>query len=171
MVTLSDALAVLFPAALPLIDYVLVDSGSGQHIAVWRLADPLPSADQLAAVTADQVTSARLAKKRAAAAELLATADGDEHVAIRAADGAAFTHANTVAECWWAALTLVCQRAGVAVPTASEIAAQVTALRTTDPGVPADQVADQGRRRLTQPEILTLIGGVIQSGGGDPIQG
>jgi hypothetical protein len=172
MVALAEALEVLFPAAVPLVDYEVSDDGTGPRITRWSDAlGARPTADQVAAVTADQVAAARTAKLRAAAGSLLTTAAEPVHVSIRAADTAEWTFGrNEVAECLWAALTLVCDRANVAVPTAAEIADRITTLRAgSEPGVPAADVADRGRRRLTQAEVLALIGATVRAGGGDPL--
>jgi hypothetical protein len=62
MVTLAEALEVLYPNARPLVDYVVRDDGTGPRIADWSAAlGAQPTAEQLAAVTAEQVEAARRA--------------------------------------------------------------------------------------------------------------
>lgn len=63
MVALADAVFVLFPNAAPLVDYVVSDAGSGPFISHWNEAlGPQPTAEQLAAVTEQQVIDARGAR-------------------------------------------------------------------------------------------------------------
>lgn len=68
MVSLIDALSVLAPDAIPLRDYELADDGTGPRIAAWNLPEPQPTAEQIAAVTVEQVAAVRRAKQIAAAA-------------------------------------------------------------------------------------------------------
>lgn len=64
MVTTAEALEVLYPAAVPLVDYVVTDDGTGPQITVWSPAlGPEPTPAQLAAVTDQQVTAARKARE------------------------------------------------------------------------------------------------------------
>lgn len=64
MVTTAEALSVLYPAAVPLVDYVVADAGSGAAITFWSSAlGPVPTAGQLAAVTTQQVTDAGRARE------------------------------------------------------------------------------------------------------------
>lgn len=67
MVALSDALAVLYPTAVPLTDYVLTDDGTGPRISEWHLPGPQPTPELLAGVTPEQVEMVR-AMRRAIAA-------------------------------------------------------------------------------------------------------
>lgn len=85
MVILADAISVLFPAAVPLRDYTLVDDGSGPRIAAWHLPDPQPTPEQLAAVTPEQVDAARKAVARDAALSGLLTRPDDTAVGVRLA--------------------------------------------------------------------------------------
>lgn len=71
MVTLSEALATLYPTANPDTDYVIADTGSGPRIVTWNLPDPQPTAEQIAAVTSEQVAAAARGKVVAAAAARL----------------------------------------------------------------------------------------------------
>ncbi len=49
MPDIAKALAHLFPNAQPLIDYEVWQEADGsQHIAVWNLPDPQPTAQQIA---------------------------------------------------------------------------------------------------------------------------
>jgi hypothetical protein len=67
-VPITDALAVLYPAADPTRDYAVSVTGAGAALARWDAAlGPQPTPAQLAAVTAADVTAARLARVRAAA--------------------------------------------------------------------------------------------------------
>lgn len=59
MVNLSDAIQVLFPQSRPLIDWVVSDSGSGPQITRWSIDESQPTAEQLAAVTPEQVDRLR----------------------------------------------------------------------------------------------------------------
>ena len=59
MVNLSDALMVLFPQSRPQIDWVVTDDGSGPQITRWSLSETQPTAEQLAAVTTEQVDRLR----------------------------------------------------------------------------------------------------------------
>lgn len=83
MVTTAEALEVLFPAAVPLVDYVVADDGTGPVLVAWHLTDPRPAPDQLAAVTPDQVAGARLAKATAAALAWLAGSTDPVAVLLR----------------------------------------------------------------------------------------
>jgi hypothetical protein len=174
VVKLADAVTVLFPAARPLVDYILSDDGTGPLITYWSpTLGTQPTADRLASVTQAEVDEAGVARTVAAAEQILSHSAESDHVAIRAADAAQWSFGrNDVAECVWAALALVCQRANVALPTAGEIAAQITTNRqavSVSPQAPAPaDVAARGTRRLTQSEILALIGGVLAEGGGLP---
>lgn len=59
MVTVSDALAVLFPESIPGIDWLVADSGTGPIITQWNLGGPQPTESQIAAVTQEQVDRLR----------------------------------------------------------------------------------------------------------------
>lgn len=59
MVNLADAVSVLFPESKPGIDWIVADSGSGPELSRWNLADPRPTAEQIAAVTQDQIDRLR----------------------------------------------------------------------------------------------------------------
>ena len=59
MVNLADAIKVLFPQSRPQFDWVVSDNGGGPAIVRWSLSDTHPIAEQLAAVTADQVDRLR----------------------------------------------------------------------------------------------------------------
>lgn len=64
MVSIADALTVLYPDAEPLVDYEVMDSGTGEFISFWAQSlGPQPTPEQLAAVTEQQVTDARKAKE------------------------------------------------------------------------------------------------------------
>ena len=79
MVSLADAILVLFPAARPLVDFDVIDRGDGQgaQVAFWSAAlGPPPTAAQLAAVTAQQVQAARQQRSQAAALALLGDPGG-----------------------------------------------------------------------------------------------
>jgi hypothetical protein len=93
MVSLADAVLVLTasvsPPAVPLVDYVVADQGSGPQIAFWsKRLGPQPTADQLAAVTADQATAARRQQTAQAAGALLVD-PGPVGTALRAVIAAA----------------------------------------------------------------------------------
>lgn len=59
MVTLSDAIAVLFPESRPQIDWVVTDDGTGPQITRWSLSDSQPTLEQIGAVTQEQVDRLR----------------------------------------------------------------------------------------------------------------
>ena len=62
--TTAEALATLYPAAVPLVDYVVADAGSGAAITFWSSAlGPVPTPAQLGAVTDQQVTDAGRARE------------------------------------------------------------------------------------------------------------
>ena len=93
--TTAEALEVLYPAAVPLVDYVVADDGSGQRVGRWDAArlGPEPTAGQLSAVTDEQVAEARDARhpertdlRRQAAAAVAAL---DQYLAIADAATAA----------------------------------------------------------------------------------
>lgn len=64
MVTPADALAVLYPAAEPLVDYIVADDGTGPRITFWSPAlGSEPTPEQLAVVTEQQVEDASRAKE------------------------------------------------------------------------------------------------------------
>src|SRR5262249_31481098 len=52
MSSLYHAIIQLYPGADPRRDFLLQDDGAGPYIAAWRLADPEPTAEQLAAASA-----------------------------------------------------------------------------------------------------------------------
>jgi hypothetical protein len=65
VVTTADALTVLYPAAVPLVDYVVADAGAGPAITFWSATlGPQPTPAQLDAVTDQQVTAARTAREQ-----------------------------------------------------------------------------------------------------------
>jgi uncharacterized protein YkwD len=77
MVSLAEAIRVLYPAADPLRDYSVSDDGSGPQIARWdedRLG-PIPTPEQIAVVTDADVAAARLAMVRSAARSLVTSPD------------------------------------------------------------------------------------------------
>lgn len=57
MVALADALRVLAPNAVPLVDFILSDDGKGSFLAAWneKALGLQPDANTLAAVTQQQV--------------------------------------------------------------------------------------------------------------------
>jgi hypothetical protein len=85
MVSVAQAVAVLFPAAAPGVDYEVQDDGQGAHIVRWIAArlGPRPTPQQLAAVTAAQVT-AHLQQQAQAAAQALLADPGATGTALRA---------------------------------------------------------------------------------------
>jgi len=174
MVSLPDALYVLFPTADPFRDYSLSDDGSGPRITAWYLTDPQPTPEQLSAVTDEQVIEARVARTLNAAGAILTTSGAADHVAIRSADVAEWTFGrNDVAECMWAIAQIICDRAGILRPTTLEIANRITENRRSVPVDPQSPeplgVAERGKRRLTESEIVELIASVLSSGGGLPL--
>lgn len=63
MVTMHEAILTLFPTAKPLQDFILVSSDNGIEITKWNPAlGTQPTAEQLAAVTQEQVDAAKSAK-------------------------------------------------------------------------------------------------------------
>lgn len=58
MVNLAAALAVLFPSAVPLTDYLVEDTGAGPFIKEWNLPDPIPTEAELQSAAASAVKSA-----------------------------------------------------------------------------------------------------------------
>ncbi len=86
MVTLSDAIQVLYPSARPdtgagARDYTIADDGTGPRIAFWAPAlGPQPTQAQIDAVTQAQVDAAKAVKRRATAAELFVRDDGDGQI-------------------------------------------------------------------------------------------
>jgi hypothetical protein len=59
VVNLADAIMVLFPQSKPQIDWVVTDNGSGPQVTLWSLSETQPTAEQLAAVTTEQVDRLR----------------------------------------------------------------------------------------------------------------
>lgn len=59
MVNFADAVSVLFPESKPGIDWIVTDSGGGAELSRWNLSEPRPTAEQIAAVTQDQVERCR----------------------------------------------------------------------------------------------------------------
>jgi len=65
MVTKAEAIAVLFPNAISLVDYVVADEGRGQFIAKWNpLLGKQPTQAELDAVTQVQVDAAKATARR-----------------------------------------------------------------------------------------------------------
>jgi uncharacterized protein YkwD len=77
MVSLPEALGVLYPEAVPLRDYSVSDYGSGPQIVWWDagLLGPIPTPEALAAVTQEAVEAARTARARNAARALVTSPD------------------------------------------------------------------------------------------------
>lgn len=68
MVNLTSAIETLYPLGRPSIDWIVSDSGSGPTITYWNTAlGPLPTFEQLDAVTQAQVDAAMLIKSRLSA--------------------------------------------------------------------------------------------------------
>lgn len=68
MVTLADAIQVLFPNSVSLTDWVVADDGSGPKIIYWNAGlGSQPTQEQLNAVTDAQVTAWKRAKARSIA--------------------------------------------------------------------------------------------------------
>lgn len=93
-------------------------------------------------------------------------------VATRANAHATWIRINDLAEANYAALQLICERSGVNMPSSSEIATKIAENRTLagqDFQFPtAAQTADQGLRRISELEIMTLVQTILLSGIADP---
>lgn len=85
MVSLADALFVLYSSAIPNKDYLIADDGSGPKITKWDSAKlgPEPTSATIAGVTDQQVADAKASAVRNAAASLVG-ATTDVPVAVRA---------------------------------------------------------------------------------------
>lgn len=167
MVTLADAIEVLHPTAVPLVDYEVRDDGKGQFVHTWNLLVPPPTAEQVAAVTQSQVDAARTARRRGeATTAALSAADGTA-VANRAAESVGATRDNDLAE----VLKALCDLLGV---TAEQLVDRVTLNREKTPPpygapTPAESVG-AALTRLDGPTIFGLNAYYIAVGAGDPIQ-
>lgn len=113
-------------------------------------------------------------KRRLTASQRLLSDTSEQSLGTRANSQATWMRLNDIAEAAHACLTLIAGRAGVAMPTAAEVEAQIAATRTglgqTFPYPGAGQVADQGLRRIMENEIMVLIGTVIAAGMADPVE-
>ena len=93
MVNHADAIAVLYPNINMVRDFVLTDEGNGPFISYWSESlGPQPTAEQLAAVTQEQVDAAKLAMVRLAAKSLLDnvndnSVERDKAIAFATLDG------------------------------------------------------------------------------------
>lgn len=84
MVTIDDAIAVLYPNAIRLQDYIVTENDGAVSLTFWNSAlGTQPTQAQLAAVTQAQVDAALFAKVRAEA-KLIHTALKAENRALRA---------------------------------------------------------------------------------------
>jgi hypothetical protein len=86
MVSLPSSIQYLHPSAIQLVDYQIIDNGTGPTIELWNTAKlgPQPTAEQLAAVTQAQVDAARLTRQRNAAKDALASNEQQSNALIRA---------------------------------------------------------------------------------------
>jgi hypothetical protein len=164
----------LIASGLPLCSGVIPGVQSLSESIVVTAAQELTSDQQTAVQTAIASEATQFtADTRSAAAALMLHGDEPVHFASRAADSTAFTLVNNVSEGFAAALQLIAQRAGVAVPTAAEIEAQIVANRagqTIDPQAPTPaDVAAQIGVRLGPAPIIGMIAAAIGLGAGDPI--
>lgn len=112
-------------------------------------------------------------RRREIAAQMLLRDATEESLGARATSQAVWMRLNDIAEATHACLVLICQRGGLAHPSSAEIITQITANRLSlgqnFPYPSPTQVADQGLRRLTENEIMGLIGVVIGAGMADPL--
>lgn len=167
MVTIPDALSVLFPAAAPLRDYVVSDDGSGAVITYWSESlGTQPTPAELAAVTAEQVAAARLAKNRTDAGSAAVYASDGLAVANRAAESVGATRDNDLAE----TLRALCDLLSI---TPQQLADRITANRVVTPPpegapTPAD-VVTSATTRYDGPTIFGLNAAYIAGGAGDPL--
>lgn len=69
---LAEAIMVLFPNAVPRVDFTVKNDGTGPVIAMWNLPSNPPTEAEIAAAVA-QIPAAQLAAKRADAKSLLDT--------------------------------------------------------------------------------------------------
>lgn len=85
MVNIAEAIVVLYPTAIALIDFIIFDDGKGPIITFWNTEKygPEPTPQMLAAVTPDQVTTYYLKVSQIDAAKLINDSAGIG-VAIRA---------------------------------------------------------------------------------------
>lgn len=167
MVTLADALSVLYPAAEPLRDYTLVDDGTGPRIVAWNLPAPQPTQAELDAVTEQQVVAVRVGKRRQEAGIAAATAADGTSVANRAAESVGASRDNDLAE----TMRALCGLLGI---TTAQLADRITADRATYPPptgspTPAEAVAS-ATTRLDATAINQRVGLYIAVGAGDPMQ-
>jgi hypothetical protein len=85
MVTMADAVHVLFPAAVNGVDFVVQDDGQGPYLASWKAAlGAQPTADQLAAVTQVQVDAQAAADQHGPAQVALSALRSPLAVLLRA---------------------------------------------------------------------------------------
>lgn len=99
MVTLSDAIAALYPAAIPNTDYRVEDDGTGPRLAHWSPdLGPEPTAEAIAAVTARQVSAAGLARASVAAVGQFAAGMDAITVAVRIIVRDLYTRLNDLRE-------------------------------------------------------------------------
>ncbi|QEL18516.1 XkdW family protein [Limnoglobus roseus] len=173
MVTLADALTVLYPAASPLVDYTVADDGTGPRIAAWHLPGLQPTAEQLAAVTPEHVAMVRAGAQMTAAGALLLSSEPVSR-AVRASDSVGYELRNNVAEVLGVVIDHVDElaampRAGRAAAIAGWIAADRLAWEQ-DGGVWAEvpptpaAVLATGTDRVQRDELLPLVGAAVASG-------
>lgn len=162
---MADALTALFPSAVPLVDFVVRDDGSGPYIAVWNLEAPQPSQQEIEAVTDGDVAMAQHIKRAQVAGALLQSTEPIP-LAVRASDSAGYELRNDIAETLGALIRVVAARLSVSEATLiDEIEAEITAGRdgVVFAEVPptAETTLDRGTRRVQTLELFQMIGGYV----------
>lgn len=113
-------------------------------------------------------------RRRLTASQKLLSDTSEHSLGTRANSQATWMRLNDIAEATSACLQLIADRAGIIMPTTSEIEAKVATTRASlgqNFSYPtASQVADHGLRRIMEDEIMMLIGIVIAAGMADPVE-
>ena len=65
MVGIAAALQYLFPTGIPLVDWVVVDNGNGEQIAVWNRQEPQPTEIEIISALLPAAKVAGIAANRA----------------------------------------------------------------------------------------------------------